>query len=112
MALTDATTVFLCRNCIWEAVLESGELLLTLDNEPDPTYFGSVVGPSTIFNIRIDGEKQTPETYTIASVIYNPEEDREEYAASLAVLDNLDYPLIVYMNLGFTIKLVEVQNAN
>jgi hypothetical protein len=112
MALTDATTVFLCRDCIWEAVLESGDLMLTLDDQPEPTYFGSVVGPSTVFKVRIDGEEQTMETYSIASVVYNPEEDREDYAASLHVLDNLDYPLLVYMNIGFSIKLVEVQNAD
>lgn len=112
MRLTDATTVFLCRECYWEAKYGAAELEITFDDNEEATYFGSVVGPSTIFNVRVDGEEQTLETYSIASVVYNPEEDRDEYAASLAVLDNLDYPLIVYMDLGFTVKLVEVQNAD
>jgi hypothetical protein len=112
MHLTDATTVFLCRECYWEAKYGAAELEITFDDNEQPTYFGSVVGPSTIFNVRIDGEEQTLETYTIASVVYNPEEDQDEYAASLVVLDNLDYPLLVYMNIGFTIKLVAVQNAD
>lgn len=112
MVLTDATTVFLCRECFREAKYGAAELEITFDNNEQPTYFGSVVGPSTIFNVRIDGEEQILETYNIASVVYNPEEDREEYAASIAVLNKLDYPLIVYMKFGFTIKLVEVQNAD
>lgn len=110
MALDDATTLFICRECFYSATKEGPfELNIHFNAETEPQKMDTVI--PTYFDVIVNGEHKRVRSYNIVEMVWNEEQEDVDYGSYFSILNDARYPLVLEMSRQFRIVLSEAENV-
>jgi hypothetical protein len=109
--LNDATVIWISK-AVWESICVAGNddpISIKFDNAQNPTVFEMVVPQRQ--ELKINGKVVNCKVSEIVEAYWDEvQQDRVE-DKRLTVLENWNNPLIISMDIGFWVKLIEAKNV-
>ena len=111
MVLNDATTIFMSRKNYEEAFVGGNYFETSISFDDDPTVYDFQETIEGTYEARVNGELMKFDSRHATAYTFNPETEEVDYGPAIFTVADPEYPLIVWLYKGFTVKLIEVENA-